>query len=311
MARYLVTGGAGFIGSNTCLRLLERGEEVVVVDNFSTGRRENIAPFLNEITLVECDIRDRERMERVVRGMDYVIHLAALPSVQRSVEDPLTSNDVNINGTLNLLVAARDNGVRQFVFASSSAVYGEKPRLPKTERMIPSPLSPYALSKLTGEYYCQIFNQLYGLKFVALRYFNVFGPRQDPGSEYAAVIPRFITALLREEPPIVFGDGEQSRDFTFVENVVDANCRACQSEAAAGNIMNIAVGSRISLNQLLDRLRVIMGTDIEAVYDAPRPGDIRHSFADISRAKRFLGYSPAIEIEEGLKKTIDWFSHVP
>ena len=310
MARYLVTGGAGFIGSNTCLELVRRGEEVVVVDNFSTGRSVNLEAFRSEITLHETDIRDRAEIARIMKGVDYVIHLAALPSVQRSVEDPVASNDVNINGMLNLLIAARDAGVKRFVFASSSAIYGDKPTLPKTERMIPAPLSPYALSKLTGEYYCQIFYNLFGLKYVALRYFNVFGPRQDPHSDYAAVIPRFITAILKDVPPQVYGDGEQSRDFTYVANVVNANLLGCTREPAVGKLFNIAGGKRISLNQLLDMMREVMKSDRTADYLAPRAGDIRHSFADLSRAERFLDFHPAVNTTEGLKKTIEWFSDV-
>jgi UDP-glucose 4-epimerase len=308
MAHYLVTGGAGFIGSNIVQALLARGESVRVLDNFATGRRQNLTEFGSRIELIEGDIRDRAVAARAVEGVDYVLHQAALGSVPRSVQDPLASNDVNVNGTLNLLWAAHQAAsVKCFVTASSSSVYGNTPLLPKEESMLPNPISPYAVSKLACERYTLSFHAVYGLPTVALRYFNVFGPKQDPTSQYAAVIPRFITALMRGHAPIVYGDGEQSRDFTYIDNVVQANLAACTAPEAAGYAMNIACGERYSLNTLLQLLAEIMGTQAQPVYESERLGDVKHSMASIQRAQHLLNFSPLVNFREGLKRTVAWF----
>lgn len=308
MATYLVTGGAGFIGSNIVTALVERGETVRVLDNFSTGHRANLAPVQDRIELLAGDLRDPEQVRRAVEGIDFVLHQAALPSVPRSIADPLTSHAVNATGTLTLLQAARQAGVKRLVQASSSSVYGDNPALPKQESMATRPLSPYAISKLAAEQYGRVFYQLYGFETVALRYFNVFGPRQDPGSQYAAVIPRFITALRRGEPPTIYGDGQQSRDFTFIANVVQANLRACTAPEAAGGVFNIACGERYSLLELMARLAEITGRPAEAHHTEPRPGDVPHSQADISLARSVLGYEPAVTLAVGLARTVDWLS---
>jgi nucleoside-diphosphate-sugar epimerase len=305
--RYLITGGAGFIGSNIAHELIKRGENVRIIDNFSTGSKANLANIESQLELIEGDIRDFWTVREAVDGTDYVLHQAALPSVPRSVKNPLTSNSVNIDGTLNLLEASKQAGVKRFVFASSSSVYGDTPELPKREDMWPDPLSPYAVTKLACEKYCKVFYELYGLETVSLRYFNIFGPRQDPGSEYAAVIPKFIFALLSGKRPVVFGDGQQSRDFTFADNAVQANILAATSPLAPGKFYNIACGSQFTLNELLKMLRQIIGVDTEAEYTAPRSGDILHSYADISRAKEDLQYRTEVNFEEGLRKTVDWF----
>jgi len=304
--KYLVTGGAGFIGSNIATRLAERGEQVRILDNFSSGDEANVAALPDEIEVIEGDIRDYWTVEKAVREIDYVLHQAALPSVPRSVENPLTSNAVNIDGTLNVLEAARNARVKKLVMASSSSVYGESEELPKHEGMVPSPLSPYAVSKLTCEYYLRVYWQLYGFPTVSLRYFNIFGPRQDPDSEYAAVVPRFIIALLNRQPPTVFGDGEQSRDFTYIDNCVQANILAATTDEMVGDQFNVACGDQFTLNDLLDKLRGIIGVDVEATYDPPRPGDIRHSFAAIDKIRKF-GYEPEVGFEEGLRRTVEFF----
>jgi len=308
--KYLITGGAGFIGSNIVETLLQRGDEARVLDDFSTGRRENLAAFEEDIQIIEGDIRDYKTVEKAVDGVDYVLHQAALPSVPRSVEDPISSNAVNIDGTLNVLEAARQANVKKFVMASSSAVYGESKELPKHEGMVPLPLSPYAVSKLTDEHYCRVYWQLYGLPTVCLRYFNVFGPRQDPNSEYAAVVPKFITALQTGRRPTVYGDGEQSRDFTYVENAVNANFLAAENDAMSGEIYNCACGGQFTLNHLLDKLREIIGVDIKAVYEAPRRGDIRHSFAAIDKLRQ-CGFEPTVDFDEGLKRAVSFFASNP
>ncbi len=310
--RHLVTGGAGFIGSNIVEALLRRGDSVVVLDDFSTGRRSNLDAALQarpagapEPDVIEGDIRDVETVRRAVRAVTHVLHQAALPSVQRSVEDPESSHAVNATGTLNLLVAARDAGVKRFVYASSSSVYGDSPELPKVESMPTAPLSPYAVSKLAGEHYCRIFHALYGLETIALRYFNVFGPRQDPNSQYAAVVPNFVKAVMSGKSPAVFGDGLQSRDFTYIENAVDANLKACEAPGhAAGRAYNIACGERVTLLQLLQILERVAGSAIRPVHDRPRQGDVRHSLADIQEARRHLGYDPRVSLEEGLRRTL-------
>ncbi|MBV9311054.1 MAG: SDR family oxidoreductase [Solirubrobacterales bacterium] len=299
----LVTGGGGFIGSHLAGRLAEIGHSVRILDNFATGRRSNVLAMADEIELVEGDIQSYERVHNAVRGCEIVFHQAALPSVPRSVQDPLTSNATNVIGTLNVLLAARDAGVRRVVFASSSSVYGSDPTLPKTEDLATVPLSPYAVAKVACEGYCRSFGVVYGLETVSLRYFNVFGPRQDPRSQYAAVIPNFISALLHGEPPLIFGDGEQSRDFTFVENVIDANLLA-MDPPCAGNAYNVACGECFTLNQLCRELCDLMGTELEPRYAAPRAGDVRHSLADIGRARRDLGYEPRVKLRDGLERTI-------
>jgi UDP-N-acetylglucosamine/UDP-N-acetyl-alpha-D-glucosaminouronate 4-epimerase len=305
--RVLVTGGGGFIGCHLVERLLGDGHDVRVLDNFATGRRENLTEPLDDIELVEGDMQSYERVHTAVRGCEVVLHQAALPSVPRSVQDPLTSNATNVTGTLNVLLASRDEGVRRVVFGSSSSIYGANPGLPKHEDMLPLPISPYAVAKLAGEGYCRSFHEVFGLETVSLRYFNVFGPRQDPLSQYAAVIPNFTTALLAGEPTVVYGDGEQSRDFTYVENVVEGNMLAMEAQGAAGKVYNVAAGERQSLNELLDRLRALTRTEAEARYEDARPGEVRHSQADISRAGGELGYRPKVSVEEGLSRTVDWY----
>jgi len=301
----LITGGAGFIGSHIATRLIGEGHEVRVLDNFSTGNRSNLAAYEGDFDLIEGDMQSYERAHNAVQGCEVVFHQAALPSVPRSIQDPLTSNAANVVGTLNILLASRDSGVRRVVFASSSSIYGADLTLPKQEDRAPMPISPYAVAKLASEGYCRSFSEVYGLETVALRYFNVFGPRQDPLSQYAAVIPRFITALFDGKPPVVFGDGEQSRDFTYIDNVVDANLRAAEAEGVAGQTFNIACGERISLNRLLDEIRAIVRSDVEASYQEPRQGDVKHSLADISRAREQLGYEPLVDFNEGLTRTVE------
>ena len=313
MAKFVITGGGGFIGSNLVEALLRRGEEAVALDDFSTGRRSNLdraeewgAAGGGSYTLVEGDIRDEAAVRRAMDGADYVLHQAAIPSVQRSVQDPLLTNDVNVRGTLVLLEEARRVGVRRFVFASSSSLYGESETLPKVETMAPAPISPYGLQKLTGETYCLLYNRLYGLQTIAFRYFNVFGPRQDPGSDYSAVVPLFIAAGQAGRRATVYGDGLQSRDFTYVDNVVQANLLACQAPAeACGLAYNIACGERITLNDLLLRIGEIMGREIPADHVDPRPGDIRHSLAGIDLAVSRLGYSPVADLADGLRRTVE------
>jgi nucleoside-diphosphate-sugar epimerase len=302
-----VTGGAGFIGSHLARRLLEDDRPVRVLDNFATGRRSNLRVLGNHAEIVEGDIQSYERVSRAVAGCETVLHQAALPSVPRSIQDPLTSNATNVIGTLNVLLAARDHGVRRVVLASSSSVYGANPKLPKHEDDPALPISPYASAKLAGESYARSFHNVYGLETVMLRYFNVFGPRQDPSSAYAAVIPSFISRLAAGESPVIYGDGEQSRDFTYVENVVQANLRALQAPAAgvAGQVFNIACGDRVTLNRLLAELQAIIGSDVPAAYAAPRPGEVRHSLANISRARAALGYEPTVGLTDGLRRTVE------
>jgi nucleoside-diphosphate-sugar epimerase len=310
---YLVTGGAGFIGSNLAEALLSRGRRVRILDNFLTGKRENIAGFHDRFggafELVEGDIRDLEAVRKAVEGVGYVLHQAALPSVPRSVADPVLSNEINVSGTLNVLVAARDSGVRRVVFAASSSAYGDTPELPKRETMAPRPKSPYAAQKHAGENYMRIFHEVYGLETVSLRYFNVFGPRQDPTSAYAAVIPRFLTAVLAGTPPTVYGDGRQTRDFTYIDNVVEANMNACTApKTACGGVYNIACGARISLLEILDIMFGLAGRRVTPRFEPPRTGDVRDSLADISRARELLGYSPAVDFRQGLSKTYAHFT---
>jgi nucleoside-diphosphate-sugar epimerase len=305
MASYLVTGGAGFIGSHLAEELLRRGHRVRIVDNLSTGKRANL-DVLRGAEFMEGDLAEAPVAEKAAAGMDYVLHQAAIPSVPRSVEDPVTSNRANITATLNVLVAARQAGVKRLVYAGSSSAYGDTPTLPKREDMLTNPLSPYALQKLVGERYCQMFTQLYGFPAVTIRYFNVFGPRQDPGSPYSGVISRFTAALLDGERPVIHGDGEQTRDFTYVANVVDGVLRACEAPQAAGEVINVATGGRISLNELLRVLNGLNGSNIQPIYKASRAGDVRDSQADIAKAKTLLGYEPIVFLEDGLKRTLNW-----
>ncbi|MEZ6194468.1 MAG: SDR family oxidoreductase [Planctomycetota bacterium] len=307
MARVLITGGAGFIGSNLAEALLARGDEVTVIDDFSSGRRENLAGLEGPLTVVEGDIRDPEALARATAGQDYVLHQAAVPSVPRSMDDPVTSLEVNSRGTLNVLLAARDAGVRRVVFAASSSAYGDSVTLPKIETMPRQPKSPYAADKVHGEYLCRIFHTSYGLETVALRYFNIFGPRQSPESDYAAAIPRFVTAILDGRSPIVFGDGEQSRDFTFVANAVRANLLAMEAKDASGEVFNVGIGERITVNDLIASIARVVGRDYTIDYRPERKGDVKHSLASIDKAREILGYEPLVALDEGLRLTIDWF----
>jgi UDP-glucose 4-epimerase len=307
MTTVLITGGGGFIGSHLVVRLLEIGHAVRVLDNFSTGRRANLQPILAHIELIEGDLRDPDTVRRATQGAEIVFHQGALPSVPRSVNDPRTTNAVNVEGTLNVLLAARDAGVHRVVVASSSSIYGDTPTLPKVETMPPQPRSPYAISKLATEQYACSFTPLYGLEAVALRYFNVFGPRQDPTSQYAGVIARFCTAALRGQPYTVQGDGLQSRDFTYIENVVRANLLAATTPDVAGQVFNIACGERITLLDMIAILNQLVGHDIAVEYGSARPGDVRHSLADIGKARQLLGYAPEIDFADGLARTLAWY----
>jgi len=307
MKRALVTGGAGFIGSHLVEGLLACGYAVRALDNFATGKRENLAAVTDKIELLEGDVRNLTTVRTAMRKVDVVFHEAALPSVERSVKNPLESNEVNITGTLNVLLAARDAGVQRVIYAASSAAYGNTLTLPKEETMTPEPLSPYAVSKIAGEQYAKIFTQLYGLSTVSLRYFNVFGPRQDPTTQYAGVIAKFINCALEGKPFPVFGDGEQSRDFTYVSNVVDANILAAEAKLEGAVLMNIAYGQRASLNQIIDMLNELTHQNLPAQYGPERAGDVRHSHASLSRAKGILGYAPKVDLLEGLRRTLEWY----
>jgi nucleoside-diphosphate-sugar epimerase len=305
MASYLVTGGAGFIGSHLSEELVRRGHRVRVVDSLITGKRRNLE-HLPSVEFIEGDLAEMPVAERAVVGMEYVLHQAAIPSVPRSVKDPVTSNRANVTASLNLLVAARDAGVKRLVYAGSSSAYGDTPTLPKHEAMPPQPLSPYALQKLVAEQYCQMFTRLFGFETVTIRYFNVFGPRQDPGSPYSGVISLFSTALLEGREPVIYGDGEQTRDFTYVANVVDGVLRACDAPKAAGEVINVANGGRISLNELLRVMNRIVGSNLQATYKPSRAGDVKDSQADITKARTLLGYEPIVGLAEGLERTLEW-----
>ena len=307
MTKFLITGGAGFIGSNIAETLVKQRQQVRILDNFSTGRKENIAAIRGKVELVKGDFRDAKTVSRAVKGVDYVLHQAALPSVARSVNDPLTSNSVNVEGTLNVLLAARDHKVKRVVYAASSSAYGDTPTLPKIETMASNPQSPYATTKLTGELYCRNFYRIFGLETVCLRYFNVFGPKQDPTSFYSAVIPRFIAALQHGDSLMVYGDGEQSRDFTYIDNVVSANLLACKAPKAAGEVFNIACGRRYTVNQLAEKIADILKRDLEIEYTHARPGDVKHSLAAIKKAQKVLGYKVKVNFDQGLVKTVNWF----
>jgi UDP-glucose 4-epimerase len=310
MTRYLVTGGAGFIGSHIAETLLRRGDQVRILDNFSTGFRTNLEP-LGGAEVLEGDVRSYHIVREAVEDIDIVLHQAALPSVPRSVRDPITTNEVNVVGTLNLLRASKDARVQRLVYASSSSIYGKDSELPKREALQPKPISPYAVSKLAGEHYCRSFTDLYGFETVMLRYFNVFGPRQSPDSEYAAVIPRFITKMLRNQRPVIYGDGSQTRDFTYVENVVQANLLACERDRVAGQIFNIATSSPVGLLHLVEAIGSLIGAEITPDFQPSRPGDIPHSYASIAEAHHRLGYHPAVSFLDGLRRTVEHLAHVP
>jgi len=305
--RYVVTGGAGFIGSNLVDELVRRGESVVVLDDLSAGKEDNIAEIRNKISFIKGSINDIEAVRRSMQEADYVIHLAARTSVPRSIKDPLETNRVNIEGTLNVLLAARDTKVKRIVLAASSSAYGETPTLPKVETMPPEPISPYGVTKYVAELYAQMFGRVYDLQNVSLRYFNVFGPRQDPGSPYSGVLSKFCTAFLQGAEPVVFGDGEQTRDFTYVDNVVQATLKACEVPAASGRVINVGTGARISLNATLELLREISGSRLKAKYEPPRDGDIRDSQADIMLGRELLDYQPTVDFAEGLRRTFAWY----
>jgi nucleoside-diphosphate-sugar epimerase len=309
MSLYLITGIGGFIGSALARELLRRGEKVRGIDNFSTGRRENLEEIRGQIDLREADILDLDAIKQACTGVDYVLHQAAIPSVPKSVLDPIGSNRANVDGTVNVLVAARDAKVKRVVYAASSSAYGDTPTLPKHERMTPDPISPYAVAKLAGEHYMISFYRCYGLETVALRYFNVFGPRQDPSSPYSGVLAKFITLMLKGERPTIFGDGEQSRDFTYIDNTVEANLLACQAPGAqaAGRVFNIATGRRVTLNETFQALKPLTSYSGEPIYGPERGGDIKHSLADISAAEKNLGYKPKVNFEDGLRKTVEWY----
>lgn len=305
--RYVVTGGAGFIGSNTVEELVRRGHSVVVLDDLSSGKEDNLAEVRNKITFIKGTITDIETVRKAMHEADYVLHLAARTSVPRSVKDPIETNKVNVDGTLNVLVAARDAKVKRVVFAASSSAYGETPELPKVESMPPAPISPYGVTKFVGELYAQNFGRCYGLENVSLRYFNIFGPRQDPGSPYSGVLAIFCACALNGTGPVIFGDGEQTRDFTFVDNAVQANLLACEAPSVSGGTFNIGTGCRYSLNQTLQLLSKISGTPLAPKYEPPREGDIRDSLADTTQAREFLGYDPKVGFEEGLTRTLEWY----
>ncbi len=308
MVKYLVTGGAGFIGSNIVKKLVENGESVKILDNFSTGKKNNIDKYLDKLELIEGDFTDLNIARKAVKGVDYVLHQGAIPSVPRSIDDPTKTNNSNILGTLNMLIAAKDEGVKRFVYAASSSAYGDSLVMPKVETMNVAPKSPYAIQKLAAEQYCQIFYSVYGLPTVALRYFNVFGPNQDPESVYSAVIPIFIKKMLKGESPVIFGDGMTSRDFTYVENNIDANLKACVSGAESfGEVINIASGKEISLNDLVEKINKNLGTNIKPIYKKERVGDVKHSLGSISKAKKLLGFKPIVNFDQGLAKTVEFY----
>jgi len=307
MERFLVTGGAGFIGSNICNKLTSDGCFVRVVDNLLTGKKSNLADIINKIEFIEADMGDEKVARSAMKDIDVVLHQGALPSVPRSVDDPAATHKHCVDATFTLLMAARDAGIKRFVYASSSSAYGDTPTLPKVETMPPQPLSPYAVGKLVGEYYCSVFYKVFGLETISLRYFNVFGPHQDPTSQYAAAIPAFVTAILKDKPPTVYGDGLQSRDFTYVDNVVEANLLAARAKHTAGEVINIACGQAVTVNETIAIINELLDKNIEPKYDFPRPGDVKHSLADISLAKKTIGFKPKIQFKQDLQKAINWY----
>jgi len=307
MAKYLVTGGAGFIGAHLVERLVADGQNVRVLDNFCTGKRANLEPFAARIEIVEGDLRRPEDCRTACDGVDFVFHEGAVPSVPKSVADPVTSHQANVDGTFNLLMAARNAKCKRVIYAASSSAYGDQPELPKRETACPSPLSPYAVNKLVGEHYMTAFFRCYGLETISLRYFNVFGPRQDPKSQYAAAIPAFVSAILKDEPPTIFGDGEQTRDFTYIDNVVHANLLAAGAARTEGQVVNVACGERITVNRIIQLINELLGRQVAPSYVDPRPGDVKHSLAAIEQARTILGYEPIVTFEEGLRRAIDWY----
>jgi UDP-glucose 4-epimerase len=307
MEKFLVTGGAGFIGSNICKRLVSQGCFVRVVDNLLTGKKSNLADVIDKIEFIQADMGDSEVAQSAMKDIDVVLHQGALPSVPVSIDNPAATHRHCVNATFTLLLAARDAGVKRFVYAASSSAYGDAPTSPKVETMPTSPLSPYAVAKLTGEYYCSVFYNIYGLETVSLRYFNVFGPQQDPASQYAAAIPAFVTAILKDEPPTIYGDGEQSRDFTYIDNVVDANLLAARASQTKGEVINIACGQAVTVNEIIDMINDLLGKNVKPKYTDPRPGDVKHSLADITAAKNLIGFKPLIQFEDGLQKAINWY----
>jgi nucleoside-diphosphate-sugar epimerase len=307
MEKFLVTGGAGFIGSNICRKLVSQGCFVRIVDNLLTGKKSNLASILDKIDFLEADMGDEDVARSAMKDVDVVLHQGALPSVPRSVDDPAATHKHCVDATFTLLLAARDAKVKRFVYASSSSAYGDTPTLSKVETMLPSPLSPYAAAKLVGEYYCSVFCKVYGLETISLRYFNVFGPHQDPASQYAAAIPAFVTAILKDKPPTIYGDGKQSRDFTYVDNVVEANLLAARAKQTRGEVINIACGKAITVNEIIDMINELLGKNVKPLYAAPRPGDVKHSLADITLAKKIIGFAPRVSFRQGLEKAISWY----
>ena len=307
MKKFLVTGGAGFIGSNICTKLINQGSFVRVVDNLITGKKSNLADILDRIDFIEADMGDENVARKAMKDIDVVLHQGALSSVPRSVDDPAATHRHCVDATFTLLLAARDAGIKRFVYAASSSAYGDTPTLPKVESMPPGPLSPYAAAKIVGEYYAKVFYEVYGLETVSLRYFNIFGPHQDPASQYAAAIPAFVTAILKDEKPTIFGDGEQSRDFTYIDNVVEANLLAAKAEHTAGEVLNIACGRAVTVNQIIEIINELLGKNIKPLYTDPRPGDVKHSLADITLAEKTIGYKPTVQFKQGLRLAIDWY----
>ncbi len=307
MDRYLITGGAGFIGSNICKKLISEGCFVRVIDNLLTGKKSNLADVIDKIEFIQADMGEAEVAQSAMKDIDVVLHQAALPSVPRSVDDPAATHKHCVDATFTLLLTARDAGVKRFVYAASSSAYGDTPTLPKVETMTPNPLSPYAVAKLVGEYYCSVFYQVFGLETISLRYFNVFGPYQDPKSQYAAAIPAFVTAILKDKPPIVYGDGEQSRDFTYIDNVVEANLLAARVKQTRGEVINIACGEAVTVNDIIDMINEIVGKKVKPQYMDARLGDVKHSLADIALAKELISFKPVVDFQDGLRISIDWY----
>ena len=307
MEKFLVTGGAGFIGSNICKRLVSEGCFVRVLDNLLTGKKSNLADVMDKIEFIQADMGDENVARSAMKDIDVVLHEGALPSVPRSVEEPELTHKHCVDATFMLLLAARDAGVKRFVYAASSSAYGDTPTLPKIETMTPSPLSPYAVAKLVGEYYCSVFYNVFGLETISLRYFNVFGPQQDPTSQYAAAIPAFVMAILKDKPPTIYGDGEQSRDFTYIDNVIEANLLAARAKETKGQVINIACGQAVTVNEIIDMINKVVGKNVKPDYTDSRPGDVKHSLADITLAKKIIGFEPVIDFEDGLQKAIEWY----
>ncbi len=307
MEKFLVTGGAGFIGSHICRKLVSQGCFVRVLDNLLTGKKSNLADVIEKVEFIEADMGDAQVARSAMKDIDAVLHQGALPSVPRSIDDPAATHKHCVDATFVLLLAARDAGVRRFVYAASSSAYGDAPTSPKVETMPPSPLSPYAVGKLVGEYYCSVFSGVFGLETISLRYFNVFGPCQDPSSQYAAAIPAFVTAMLKDKAPTIYGDGEQSRDFTYVDNIVEANLLAARAKRTSGEVVNIACGQAVTVNAIVDMINDLLNKDIRPTYVAPRPGDVKHSLANVTLARKLIGFEPTIQFREGLEKTIDWY----